>query len=108
MGNSRNKKPDKIRIHGGRVIDPANNIDASQDVYIANGRIAALGKAPDGFKADHEIDATGCIVCPGLVDLSARVREPGMERKATIASSSRYCLPILIPMSLQISSVISI
>ena len=89
MGNSRNRKPGKIRIHGGRVIDPANSIDASLDVYVANGRIAAIGKAPDGFKADHEINATGCIVCPGLVDLSARVREPGMERKASIVSESR-------------------
>jgi len=89
MTGSRISDPKSIRIHGGRVIDPANNIDAPQDVYISKGRIAALGTAPPGFKADQEINATGCIVCPGLVDLSARCREPGLERKATIASESQ-------------------
>lgn len=80
---------ERIRISGGRVIDPANAIDAALDVYIANGRIAALGAAPDGFTADHELDAGGCIVCPGLVDLSVRPREPGQEHKATIATETR-------------------
>ena len=89
MTSARISDPKSIRIHGGRVIDPANNIDATQDVYISKGRIAALGTAPPGFKADREINATGCIVCPGLVDLSARCREPGLERKATIASESQ-------------------
>ena len=88
MASSRDSDPKKIRIHGGRVIDPANDVDATQDVYIANGRIAALDTAPAGFRAEQEINAGGCIVCPGLVDLSARVREPGLERKATIASES--------------------
>jgi dihydroorotase len=81
--------PDRIRISGGRVIDPAGGIDAEQEVFIAAGRIAAIGSAPDGFSPDLEIDASGCIVCPGLVDLSARMREPGKEHKATIASESR-------------------
>ena len=82
-------KPDRIRISGGRVIDPAGGIDAEQEVFIAAGRIAAIGSAPDGFTPDLDIDASGCIVCPGLVDLSARMREPGKEHKATIASESR-------------------
>ncbi|MGD8630483.1 MAG: dihydroorotase [Gammaproteobacteria bacterium] len=82
-------KPDRIRVSGGRVIDPAGGVDAEQDVFIAAGRIAATGSAPDGFTPDLEIDASGCIVCPGLVDLSARMREPGNEHKATIASESR-------------------
>jgi len=77
-----------IRISGGRVIDPANEIDALLDVYVAAGEIAALGSAPDGFTDAVEIDASGCIVCPGLIDLSARIREPGQEHKATIASES--------------------
>jgi dihydroorotase len=75
-----------IEIKHGRVIDPANGIDAVQDVYIADGRIAAIGKAPAGFRAEHVIDATGLIVSPGLVDLSARLREPGYEYKATLES----------------------
>jgi dihydroorotase len=78
----------RIRIHGGRVIDPANAIDAALDVYIAAGRIVAVGDRPDGFKADREIDAGNCVVCPGLVDISVRMREPGLEHKATIATES--------------------
>jgi dihydroorotase len=77
-----------LRLKGGRVIDPANKVDGVLDVYIANGRIAALGGAPQGFADAREIDAGGCIVCPGLVDLCARVREPGQEHKATIATES--------------------
>ena len=78
----------RIHIRGGRVIDPASDIDAPLDVFVAGGRIAAVGKTPDGFTADHTIDAAGRIVCPGLVDLCARLREPGQEHKATIASES--------------------
>ena len=58
----------------------------SQDLFIADGRIAAVGSAPAGFKADRIIDAAGLAVCPGLVDLSARLREPGFEYKATLES----------------------
>ncbi|HEX2605594.1 MAG TPA: dihydroorotase [Oxalicibacterium sp.] len=75
-----------IHIKNGRVIDPANGVDAKQDLYIVNGKIAALGNAPDGFSADKAIDASGLIVAPGLVDLSARLREPGYEYKATLES----------------------
>jgi dihydroorotase len=77
-----------LRLKGGRVIDPANKVDDILDVYVADGRIAALGGAPEGFGSAQEIDASGCIVCPGLVDLCARVREPGQEHKATIATES--------------------
>lgn len=76
-------------IKGGRVIDPAHGIDTVQDVYVADGCIAALGKKPAGFSADRTIDARNHIVCPGLVDLSAQLREPGAEHKATIASETR-------------------
>jgi dihydroorotase len=88
MTPAKKQAKDRIIIHGGRVIDPANRLDARLDVSIADGRIVAVGKAPDGFGSAKKIDATGCIVCPGLVDLCARVREPGQEHKATIASES--------------------
>jgi dihydroorotase len=68
-----------ILIRGGRVIDPASGRDERADVYIAQGRLAAIGAAPDGFRADRTIDAAGLIVAPGLVDLCARLREPGSE-----------------------------
>ena len=76
----------KIHIRGGRLIDPKNGIDAARDLYIAAGRIVAVGAAPDGFIANRTIDASGRIVCPGLVDLSARLREPGFEYMATLDS----------------------
>ena len=75
-----------IQIKNGRLIDPQNNVDAVQDVYIAAGKIAATGKAPAGFKAEQVIDASGLIVIPGLIDLAARLREPGYEYKATLES----------------------
>jgi len=89
MSSTSRSRQARLHIRGGRVIDPANNIDASADLYIARGRIVGLGTAPDGFTAEETIDAGGCIVCPGLVDLCTRVREPGQEQKATIASETR-------------------
>ncbi|MEQ1776162.1 MAG: dihydroorotase [Burkholderiales bacterium] len=76
----------KIHIRNGRLIDPKNNVDATRDLYIAAGKIVAVGTAPDGFHANRTIDASGKIVCPGLVDLSARLREPGFEYIATLES----------------------
>ncbi len=75
-----------ILIRGGRIIDPANSIDSVDNLYVANGNIIAFGDAPDGFSADKTIDAAKQIVCPGLVDLSVRMREPGQEFKATMKS----------------------
>ena len=78
-----------IKISNGLVIDPANNIEAKHNIYISEGRIAAIGKQPDGFTVDETIDASGCHVIPGIVDLRARLREPGLENKGTIASETR-------------------
>jgi dihydroorotase len=75
-----------IHIKNGRLIDPKNNIDAQQDVYISAGKVAAIGSAPAGFVADKVIDASGLIVAPGLIDLAARLREPGYEYMATLES----------------------
>jgi dihydroorotase len=76
----------KIHIQNGRIIDPANGIDRKSDLYVAEGRIVGIDKAPNGFDADGIVDASGCVVCPGLVDLSARLREPGYEYRATLES----------------------
>jgi dihydroorotase len=76
----------KIHIKNGHLIDPKNGIDAKQDIYIAAGKIAAIGNAPEGFVANQTIDATNLVIIPGLVDLSARLREPGFEHKATLES----------------------
>jgi dihydroorotase len=93
----------KLHIRGGRVIDPASGLDAVQDLYIAEDRIVGLGNRPDGFRAEREIDASGLVVCPGLIDLAVRLREPGYEHIATLESemhaavaggvTSLACLP---------------
>jgi len=76
----------KIHIRNGRVIDPASGLDAVKDIYVAAGKIVALGQAPADFHANAEIDASGLVVAPGLVDLSVRLREPGLEYMATLES----------------------
>jgi dihydroorotase len=81
-----------LHIKNGRVIDPANGIDAVQDLFIVDGKVAALGAAPAGFAAARTIDATGLVVAPGLVDLSARLREPGYEYKATLDSEMQAAM----------------
>jgi len=76
----------KIEISQGRVIDPRHGVDRVTSVYVAEGKVAAVGAPPSGWIAEHRIDATGLVVCPGLIDLSARLREPGFEYKATLES----------------------
>ncbi|MFG6429210.1 dihydroorotase [Roseateles sp. LYH14W] len=75
----------KILIKGGWLIDPASNLDRIGDVAIANGRIVHLGDVAD-FGAERTVDATGLIVAPGLVDLCARLREPGHEHEGLLES----------------------
>jgi dihydroorotase len=82
----------KLHIKNGRVVDPANGIDKVSDVFISDGKIAAVGGAPAGFAADSVIDASGLVVAPGLVDLSVRLREPGYEYKATLESEVRAAM----------------
>ena len=76
----------KILIQCGRLVDASQALDRVGDLCIADGRIVAIGQIPDGFVADRVIDANGHVVAPGLVDLSARLREPGFEYLATLES----------------------
>lgn len=78
-----------IKLSNGRVIDPATGLDAVTDVYVQGPTIAAIGRAPRGFKVQREYRLDGLIVAPGLVDLGSHLREPGFEHKATIASEAR-------------------
>ena len=78
-----------LLLRGGRVVDPANGLDAVQDVLIGDGRIARVGpalKAPEGTRV---LDVTGKVVCPGFIDIHVHLREPGLEYKETIASGTR-------------------
>ena len=74
-----------IVIENGRVIDPKNSVDRNTSLFIANGKIAALGEVPAGFTADQRIDAAGCVVCPGLIDLGARLNSIEAELAAAVA-----------------------
>jgi len=78
---------ERLLIRNGRLIDPANDIDHISNLLIENGRIVSIDARADA-PADEIIDASQQIVCPGLVDLRARLREPGLEHKATIASEA--------------------
>jgi dihydroorotase len=75
----------KILIRAGRVIDPASGRDETSDVAIASGRIVHIGAGLD-FSAERVIDARGLVVAPGLVDLAARLREPGQEHEGMLES----------------------
>jgi len=80
----------KTLIQNGRVIDPASGLDEVADIAIASGKILAIIKKgetlPQGFQAEKTFDAKGCIVAPGLVDLQARLREPGYEHEGMLES----------------------
>jgi dihydroorotase len=82
----------KIHIKGGRLIDTAAGTEQQADVWIAAGKIVAIGAAPADFHAAKTIDASGLVVAPGLVDLSARLREPGYEYRATLKSEMAAAL----------------
>ncbi len=75
-----------LLIRNGRVIDPASGRDEFADLLVSGGRIVSIGSGIDGARADRTIDASGCIVAPGLVDLAARLREPGSEHEGMLES----------------------
>ncbi len=68
-----------IAILNGRLIDPENAVDGNHDVFIADGKISAIDNPPSEFQAQQTIDAKDKIICPGLIDLCARVRSPGAD-----------------------------
>ena len=76
----------KLLIQGGRLIDPASGTDRLADIAIAAGRIVGVGQLPADFTPHRVIDASGCIVTPGLIDLSLRLREPGQEHAGMLES----------------------
>jgi len=97
------KTPTSILIRGGRVLDPASGLDQKADLALMNGQVYAIGDIAQGFTPDHTIDASGCLVLPGLVDLAVRLREPGYEHARMLESemaaamaggvTSLVCLP---------------
>jgi dihydroorotase len=84
-----------LHIRNARLIDPRNGLDEPRDLFVADGRIAAIGEPPAGFAADRSIDASGLIACPGLVDLSTRLGAIEPELAAAVAGgvTSLACPP---------------
>ena len=79
-------KQTRVLIQGGRVIDPASGLDEIADVALANGVLVAINNIATDFLPERTIDATGCLVLPGLVDLAVRLREPGNEHARMLES----------------------
>ena len=75
-----------ILIKGGRVIDPASGLDAIADVAVADGRVVGIQTIPADFRPSHILEASACVVAPGLIDLAARLREPGHEHARMLES----------------------
>lgn len=78
-----------LLIQGGRVIDPTQNIDDTLDILVERGVIKELGKGLKAPAGADIIDATGCYVTPGLIDMHVHLRDPGLEYKEDIASGTR-------------------
>jgi dihydroorotase len=77
----------RLIVKNGQVLDPANGFEAEADVLVEDGRIAAVGKGLDPRGAEA-LDAEGCIVVPGLIDMHVHLREPGFEHKETVESGT--------------------
>ena len=75
-----------VLIKGGRVIDPASGLDAIADVAVADGRVIGIQTIPADFRPSHILEASACVVAPGLIDLAARLREPGHEHARMLES----------------------
>lgn len=75
----------RLLIKGGRIVDPAHQVDQVSDLLIENGRVAQIGPALD-LPCDQIIDAAGLAVAPGLVDMHVHLREPGFEGKETVVT----------------------
>src|SRR5437868_5001097 len=80
-----------LRVSNGRVIDPAQDIDRVADLWVRGGRVLGIGPRP-GAVADQTLDASGKIVCPGLIDMHVHLREPGREEDETVATGTAAAL----------------
>jgi len=78
-----------LLIKNGRVLDPASGLDGVQDVLVADGRIAKVGKGLEPANGAEVVDAAGKVVCPGFIDIHVHLREPGYEYKETVATGTR-------------------
>jgi dihydroorotase len=78
-----------LLIKAGRIVDPSQNLDASGDLLLVEGRVASVGGVGEAPSDARVLDATGWVVTPGLIDVHVHLREPGQEHKETIATGAR-------------------
>ena len=76
-------------IKSGNIVNPGGEISGVHDIYVKSGNIIGIDEDTKKLNSPIIIDAEDCIVCPGLIDLSVRFREPGLEKEATILSESK-------------------
>ena len=81
-----------LLIKNGRIVDPASGLDKTSDLWVRDGKIAAIGPSLSAEKPDMAIDASGLIVSPGFIDIHVHLREPGFEHKETIATGCAAAL----------------
>ncbi|UOD50191.1 dihydroorotase [Orrella daihaiensis] len=82
----------RLHIKNARLLDPATGMDQQSDLWVAGGRIAAIGQAPSGFEVQQTLDYGGLCLMPGLIDLAVRLREPGHEYRATLESELKAAM----------------
>lgn len=82
------ENPMKLLIQNGRLIDPSQSLEDERDILIEDGRVARIDKRISCPEAEH-LDASGCIVAPGFIDLHVHLREPGEEYKETIETGAQ-------------------
>ncbi len=78
----------RLAITCGRLIDPAAGLDQVADLFIADGRVVALERPPEGFEPERVLDAAGLLVLPGLIDLGVTLPEPGGGQHASLRSEA--------------------
>src|SRR6478672_2129775 len=79
---------DRMLIHGGRLIDPSQELDGALDLLIEDGRVVRIAGGIEKPKDAETFDAAGLVVAPGLIDIHVHLREPGQEYKETVRTGT--------------------
>lgn len=81
----------RLAVRGARVVDATLAMDSTCDLFFGDGRLLAIGDAPEGFVADREIDARGLVACAGFIDTSVNLKKPGSEHSRGMIRELAAC-----------------